>query len=100
MLKSLNNSLFDCISIHHSLDIIRAQELLKSKVIQGNFDPDLLESIDDQKQLEEKVTEMLKNYKSQNIIANLGHGIQKTTPVKNVEIFVNKIHDFDVEALR
>ncbi|MEO1262999.1 MAG: uroporphyrinogen decarboxylase [Bacteroidota bacterium] len=61
------------------------------KILQGNLDPTLLYST--QQQIEGATSEMIQAFGSKHIV-NLGHGVYPDTPLENVKHFVNFVKHF------
>lgn len=86
----------DCevVSIDWRTDITTARQVLEGKAIQGNLDPHVLFASGDvvcreARRLLEATAE------SDGFIFNLGQGILPGTPVENVRLLVETVHDFD-----
>ncbi|MEN2496426.1 MAG: hypothetical protein MHMPM18_000945 [Marteilia pararefringens] len=87
----LKSSEYDCISIHHSKDLSQAQKILSNKIVQGNLDPAILRDSTEET-LRCEIRKVYKNCILEKVIANLGHGIDKSTPEENVAHFVDEVH--------
>ena len=84
------NTSYDIISIDDTILPSTVRKIVGNKcIIQGNFSPKLLEN-GTKDEIKYSVNDMIKGFKS-NLIANLGHGIIKTTPIDNVATFVNTV---------
>lgn len=84
----------DGLSLDSNIDIKWIIENLDNKItLQGNLDPMYLltENTDI---LKRKLDEIMINFKNRKHIFNLGHGINKDTPIKNVEFVVDYIRNF------
>jgi uroporphyrinogen decarboxylase len=62
----------------------------ENKIIQGNFDNFLL-CYGSKNQIEKRAMEILEKFNNKPFIFNLGHGIIKETPIKNVEFLLDLI---------
>ena len=83
----------DVVGIDYRVNIEAATEALPGKAIQGNLDPAILfGSKDGVAKKARAIIEAMPDRKR--FIFNLGHGIQPRTPVDNVEVLVNTVHDF------
>ena len=84
----------DAIGLDWNTDIERARRLVGSKVcLQGNMDPAVLHA--SPQRIEQEVVHILKAFgKGTGHVFNLGHGIQKDTPISNVSTFTNAVHYF------
>ena len=85
---------FDILALDYSFPIEKAEHIYDSygKAIQGNMDPALLLSKDENVFLEE-ATKILKHTKNIPFIFNLGHGILPNTPIENVTKLVSKVRE-------
>lgn len=66
-----------------------AQQRGRPVAVQGNLDPDVL--LQDAATVRERTRAMLIEGETTGYIANLGHGVVKTTPVENVQAFVETV---------
>ena len=90
-LEQLAKGPFNGLGLSHTVDLNwAAQNIQPHKVIQGNLDPAFLLTTP---QIVEEETKKMLHIATQNphYICNLGHGINKDTPVENVEAFVNTV---------
>ena len=94
MLTDIRDAGGDIISVDWRIDIDKAAEILGDNVIlQGNLDPAALYA--PWPELEKRTRYILdKMMDRKGFIFNLGHGILKTTPTKNVKRMVNFIHEY------
>jgi len=69
-----------------------ARNVLKTKTLQGNLDPCVLYA--DKTVIRKAAHQMLKEFGTQNYIANLGHGIYPDTPADNVKYFVDSVKEY------
>ncbi|XP_060574947.1 uroporphyrinogen decarboxylase-like [Ruditapes philippinarum] len=67
----------------------------KHVTLQGNFDPCLLYS--QENELKNAVKTMIKRFGTQRYIANLGHGVHKDVNPDNVGLFVDAVHMYSEE---
>ncbi len=85
----------DCevVGVDYRVNIETAARELPEKAIQGNLDPSALFGTADK--VAEMAREILEAMPDHNrFIFNLGHGIQPNTPIENVEVLVNTVHDY------
>lgn len=83
----------DVVGIDYRVDIAAATEALPGKAIQGNLDPAVLfGSKEGVATKARKIIEAMPDHTR--FIFNLGHGIQPRTPVDNVEVLVNTVHEY------
>ncbi|MFP3019402.1 MAG: uroporphyrinogen decarboxylase [Arsenophonus sp.] len=82
----------DALGIDWMTDIEEARFLVGDKVaLQGNMDPSILYA--SKERIEIEVDTILKQFgKGTGHIFNLGHGIHKDTPHKNIKDFINSVH--------
>lgn len=82
----------DALSIDWSVDLAYARECVQGKVaLQGNLDPMIL--LSNPKAIESAVATCLAAYgTAPGHVFNLGHGIDKETPVEHVEILIDAVH--------
>ena len=95
--KYCKNLEIDAVSLDHHVPIEFAKELKKHKVIQGNLDPMLL--LTNKDLIKEKTDKIMNNLSGEKFIFNLGHGINKETPIENVEFLVNYVKSFKNNSL-
>ncbi|MBF0542270.1 MAG: uroporphyrinogen decarboxylase [Nitrospirae bacterium] len=83
----------DVIGIDWRVDLSNAIDRIgKDKVIQGNLEPIILFS--DKNQIKKAATDIIQKGKMANgHIFNLGHGILPTTPVDNLKILIDVVHE-------
>ncbi len=85
----------DCevIGVDFRVDLAAAATALPGKAVQGNLDPSLLFSERKQVVTQTKlILDSLDNH--DNLIFNLGHGIQPETPIASVEAVVETVHNY------
>mmetsp|Transcript_16922 Transcript_16922/g.30353 ORF Transcript_16922/g.30353 Transcript_16922/m.30353 type:complete len:373 (-) Transcript_16922:341-1459(-) len=92
-LEDMFKTPYDVISLDWTADRKRAVALANQygKAIQGNLDPAVL--LGPHSVLERKLQSMVADFEGAPLIANLGHGVERTTPPENVEFFVKKVHE-------
>lgn len=91
--KNIN---FDCLAIDQNLPKNWVKENIQNKynkIIQGNLDNILLcyGSKDD---IKKEVLSILSNFNEKEFVFNLGHGVLKETPIKNIELVLNIINNY------
>ena len=72
----------NCLSLDQFFDLKNINKLNPNKTLQGNLNPDTLRSGGDN--LNKEILEILLAFKETPHIFNLGHGVIKDTPIKNV----------------
>ena len=83
---------FNAVSLEHNIDLIWAKNNIQNVCpVQGCLSPDTLLS---GQNLEKETLEILETFSEGSHIFNLGHGINKETPIKNVEKLVKIVKDF------
>lgn len=85
----------DCevVGVDYRIDLAQAAAALPHKSVQGNLDPSaLFETPDRVRERTNQILETLENH--DNLIFNLGHGIQPQTPLESVEAVVETVHGF------
>ncbi|MEF8821309.1 MAG: uroporphyrinogen decarboxylase [Halovenus sp.] len=85
-LDLLKESGADAVGLDWTVDIGEAREQLGDVPVQGNLDPSYL--FGDQEFVREKTREIIEKAGPDGHILNLGHGVNKDTPVESVEAFV------------
>jgi len=82
----------NAIGLDWTVDIHHARSLVGDKVsLQGNLDPMLLFAKPEV--IEQEVKNILKSYgKGSGHVFNLGHGIDKETPIEHVAAFIDSVH--------
>ena len=92
ILSFLIDSGIDCISLEESVDKeYILNNLPKNKVIQGCLSGETLKTGIN---LEKEIIEILDLFKNVPHIFNLGHGIDKNTPIENVEFLVKTVREY------
>lgn len=82
----------DAIGIDYNLPLEFAKKLQKNKVIQGNLDPVVM--LCDKDLIKRKVDKIMESLSGKDFIFNLGHGIDKNTPIENVEFLVEYVRSW------
>lgn len=85
----------DCevVGVDWRTDLRRAKMILTGKALQGNFDPQLL--FGPPPLVERETLRILEEMAdSDGFVFNLGHGILPRTPVENVRLLVNTVHNY------
>lgn len=94
-LKYIQDTGVNAVGLDPSVDTGWAARTLQPIVpVQGNLDPICLLAGGDQMVL--AVEKILSDFKNAPFVFNLGHGIQKETPVEHVEQLVKLIRDFKI----
>ncbi|RBI62192.1 uroporphyrinogen decarboxylase [halophilic archaeon] len=76
----------DVVSLDWTVDMADAREELGDTPVQGNLDPSYL--LGDETFVREKTREVIEKAGDTGHILNLGHGIDRNTPVENAKAFV------------
>jgi uroporphyrinogen decarboxylase len=76
----------DAVSLDWTVEMDRAREQLGETPVQGNLDPSYL--FGDPEFVEAKTRDLIETAGPQGHILNLGHGVDKDTPVDSVKTFV------------
>jgi uroporphyrinogen decarboxylase len=85
-LELLAESGADAVSLDWTVDIARARDELGAIPVQGNLDPSYL--LGDPGFVRERTREVIRRAGPEGHVLNLGHGVNKETPVENVRAFV------------
>ena len=92
-LEYINKLELDCISVDYTWDLKTFITIVeKNIVIQGNLDPYIL-AYGDADVIKAEIIRILDIMKNRSYIFNLGHGILKETPVKNLQLLINIIRN-------
>jgi uroporphyrinogen decarboxylase len=84
----------DVLSIDQNVELEWSIKTLSDRVIlQGNIDPILLLCKDEEK-LRGHLRSYLEKIDKHKVICNLGHGVTKETPIKNVEILCEMVRNY------
>lgn len=94
LLPQLMQAKPDALGIGYDLDLSKVRETYGQHfAIQGNFNPEYL--LQDLSEVKKQTQEMLKKAgKNPGYIANLGHGVIKTTNPESVKTFVDTVHEY------
>ena len=94
-IKDLVNLGTNAIGVDWALTPQEARKLAGPNItLQGNFDPACLFA--PHSEIERLAKEMVDGFGKDRYIANLGHGILPTVPVKNAKVFINAIKNYSV----
>ncbi|PSP75475.1 uroporphyrinogen decarboxylase [Halobacteriales archaeon QS_1_68_20] len=85
-LDLLADSGADAVSVDWTVDIADAREQLGDTPVQGNLDPAYL--LGDPEFVRERTREVIESAGPEGHVLNLGHGVNRETPVENVAAFV------------
>jgi uroporphyrinogen decarboxylase len=91
-LEQLEATGADVIGLDWTVEIGQARERLGDRPVQGNLDPSYL--FGDPSFVRERTREVIEAAGSRGHILNLGHGVDKDTPVESVEAFVDTAKAF------
>ena len=92
-LDLLEESGADAVGLDWTVDIEKVREELGEMPVQGNLDPSYL--FGDPAFVREKTQEVIEKAGPKGHILNLGHGVNKDTPVESVEAFVETAKEID-----
>ncbi len=83
----------DVVGVDYRADIADVAAALPGKAVQGNLDPSVL--FNTREKVVERTLQILDSLDSHdNLIFNLGHGIQPETPLTSVEAVVETVHRY------
>jgi uroporphyrinogen decarboxylase len=83
------------IGLDWNMDMKSARELVgDSKTLQGNLDPCLLYASNEI--IEKETINLLKSFKSQRHIVNLGHGVYPDIDPEKVKVFINTVKSYEI----
>ena len=91
-LEQLEATGADVIGLDWTVEIGQARERLGDRPVQGNLDPSYL--FGDPSFVRERTRELIEAAGPRGHILNLGHGVDKATPVESVEAFVETAKGF------
>lgn len=93
-LEIMANSGCDALGLDWTVSIHNARQRVGNQVaLQGNFDPALLFGTPEK--IRQSVKDLLAQYGSgSGHVANLGHGIEPSTPPENVAVLVDAVHEY------
>jgi uroporphyrinogen decarboxylase len=92
-LDLLADSGADVVSLDWTVDVADAREQLGETPVQGNLDPSYL--LGDGAFVREKTREVIEKAGPEGHILNLGHGIERETPVENATAFVETAKEWE-----
>jgi uroporphyrinogen decarboxylase len=76
-----------------SMDVARTL-VKETKTLQGNLDPCVLYGSDEL--IENETRKLLKSFKSQRHIVNLGHGVYPDIDPEKVKVFINTVKSYEI----
>jgi uroporphyrinogen decarboxylase len=93
----VNNVNINCLSIDQNTNINKLLHNLKNSkarniCLQGNLSPEIL--LKGGKDMIIQINNILENFSSVNHVFNLGHGVIKETPIKNIETLIKTIREW------
>ncbi len=94
-ITKINCDVCDCLSVDWQMPLHEARKLVgKDMILQGNFDPRILESTP---QSIDREFEYYLNFgrKDHKWIFNLGHGLLPSIPIENLKYLIRKVHESD-----
>lgn len=83
----------DVVALDWTVDMAQARDQLGDQPVQGNLDPSYL--LGDPDFVRERTTEVIDAAGPEGHILNLGHGLDRRTPVESVEAFVETAKSFE-----
>lgn len=83
----------DVVSLDWTMDMAEAREQLGDTPVQGNLDPSYL--LGDEEFVREQTAEVIEKAGPEGHILNLGHGIERDTPVENAKAFVETAKEWE-----
>ncbi len=87
----------DALSVDWRISMQQAREVVGNKrVLQGNIDPMVLYG--SESNIRRAVRECIDQGKTGGLVVNLGHGIEKDTPVQAVEIMVDEVKQYKIDT--
>ena len=92
-LPTLAESGADVVGLDWTVDMAEAREVLGETPVQGNLDPTDL--MGDRSYVAERTSEVIEAAGPAGHILNLGHGVDKRTPVESVEAFVETAKNWE-----
>eukprot|EP01100_Stratorugosa_tubuloviscum_P002951 TRINITY_DN16_c2_g1_i1.p1 TRINITY_DN16_c2_g1~~TRINITY_DN16_c2_g1_i1.p1 ORF type:complete len:366 (+),score=173.67 TRINITY_DN16_c2_g1_i1:45-1142(+) len=86
-----NESKYDVIGLDWTVDLTWVKNTVAGKkTVQGNLDPVVLAA--EPAVIQKQVERMIKQFGTQKLIANLGHGLQPWHNFEHVECFIESVH--------
>jgi len=85
----------DCevVGVDYRMDLATAASALPGKAVQGNLDPSILfAGPEATSSAAKRILDSIQSY--DNLIFNLGHGIQPGAPIESVEALVSTVHNY------
>ncbi|NGM70971.1 uroporphyrinogen decarboxylase [Natronolimnobius sp. AArcel1] len=95
-LELLAESGADVVGLDWTVDITQDLDALEDVAIQGNLDPALLYG--DPADVRERTRDVIDAARRDGHILNLGHGVDRKTPVENVEAFFETATQYDADG--
>ncbi len=92
-LDLLEESGADVVALDWTVDMASAREHLGETPVQGNLDPAVL--LGDEESVRERTREVIDAAGPSGHVLNLGHGVDRETPVENVRAFVETAKSVD-----
>ena len=94
-LESLQATGADVVGLDWTVDMAEARAQLGETPVQGNLDPTLLYA--DTETVEERTSRIIRDAGPEGHILNLGHGVNRDTPIEGVEAFVETAKNWSWE---
>ncbi|MCB1827204.1 MAG: uroporphyrinogen decarboxylase [Coxiellaceae bacterium] len=94
-LSQIADSACDAVGIDSTIEMAVAKQRVGNRVaLQGNIDPFLLFTKKPEK-IQQAVIDILDGFgEGPGLVFNLGHGIDKNTPIENVSLLVESVHQY------
>ncbi|WP_339106083.1 uroporphyrinogen decarboxylase [Haloterrigena salinisoli] len=92
-LDQLRTAGSDAVSLDWTVDMGRAREELGTIPVQGNLDPTILFA--DSETVRNRTAKLIESAGPQGYICNLGHGVNKETPIESVTAFVETAKNWE-----
>jgi uroporphyrinogen decarboxylase len=92
-LDILNETGADAVALDWTVEMGDARDQLGETPVQGNLDPSYLFA--DPEVVREKAGEIIEAAGPEGHVLNLGHGVNKETPIEGVEAFVETAHEWE-----
>jgi len=92
-LEAIANTGCSAVGLDWSINLdVAKQRIGKEVALQGNMDPGIL--FGSPENIEKEVGRILKQFGTgEGHVFNLGHGIHQETPIENVEVFIQAVHE-------
>ncbi len=96
-LEDIAQSGCDAVGLDWTMDVGKARELVGNQVaLQGNLDPFMLYAKPET--ISQEVMRILQSFGPHDgHVFNLGHGIDKDTPIENVSVMINAVHEYSAK---